>query len=125
MSKRLTIEEFIKTLKSGSGSGDSSGGGSGVLCISSEADSSTATAVLDKTWQEIHDALALGTLIIVRSKNVQSPDVDMTYTPFAFALSAGKDAGSYYVNIYSIGNSTPAMYECDTTDGFPGYVFGD
>ena len=62
MSKRLTIEEFIKTLKSGSGSGDSSGGGSGVLCISSEADSSTATAVLDKTWQEIHDALALQTL---------------------------------------------------------------
>ena len=72
MSKRLTIEEFIETLKHG-GSG---GGGPMVVTISRttkriEAQNVEAEYVdmavdeMDKTWQEIHDALERGVFVLV------------------------------------------------------------
>ena len=50
MSKRLTIEEFIKTLSKGG-----SGGSGDTLVVNVVKDDSNER--LDKTWQEIKDAL--------------------------------------------------------------------
>lgn len=60
MSKRLTIEEFIKTLKSGG-----SGSGGGALTVNCTHDSDDNCLRLDKTWKEIDDALRSGQIVIV------------------------------------------------------------
>lgn len=54
MSKRLTIEEFIKTLSKGG----SESVGSGILVVECQriVNDEGSARTLDHTWQEIHDA---------------------------------------------------------------------
>lgn len=87
--------------------GGSSGGG--VLVVRADDD----TGALNKTWQEIHDALSNGTIVVVHGPAVQAefPAV------LNYIILADKGEGVY--NIYfSYDNESPAM-TATSANGYP------
>lgn len=89
------------------GGGGSSGGG--VLVVRADDD----TGALNKTWQEIHDALSNGTIVVVRGPAVQAEfPASLNYI-----ILADKGEGVY--NIYfSYDNKSPAM-TATSANGYP------
>ena len=115
MSKRLTIEEFIKTLK---GSGSGSGGAAEPMMIHESISGSTAT--MDKTWQEIYDAFTAGRVVI------NYPGSDTENYPIAgsvVAVTGYPGSGSYSVTFYRTGSL--AEYHANSADDYPNYTYTD
>ena len=91
------------------GGGGSSGGG--VLVVHQDAD-----GVLDKTWQEIHDAFF-----------AVLADTDETSKLLSFFYSIGMDEEGYWVSVASPSSSSPIEFDMVTfatnsADGYPVYV---
>lgn len=116
MSKRLTIEEFIQTLKSGSGSGGSSG--SGALIVNLSYEGSTYTA--DKTWKEIYDAFVSGVSVrFIDSNHVPDNPYPVVYTIFNIYS---------FVNQYTIAlthDNLNFYLTATSEDEYPEYNAGD
>lgn len=105
MSKRLTIEEFIKTLKSGgSGSGD-------VLVVNAVLDDHGDITHLDKTWQEIYDTM--GRAVIYKE-----------YSEEDYEWTAVVSAGIHFSDRrYYVGTNDTQFYTT-SPDGYPGEASG-
>ena len=96
-----------------SGGGGSSGGGVLVVHIDEEY------TTLDKTWQEIHDALAHG----IPCVTVYTDDDDVEQGQIV-SVSASAGTGQHIVNALSAQGTTPVVVKWTVTsaDGYPAYV---
>lgn len=84
---------------------DESGGGSGggVLVVNvNEA------GVLDKTWQEIHDAFVSGGAVVDKEGTHQNA-----------AIGVGSNKGTFFVTFASQPNWIPGTFVSDAADGYP------
>ena len=90
---------------SGGGGGTS---GDGVLVVHNVYDDQTFTHWLDKTWQEIYDALLSGTIVVIVY------DMGSNYAKIALPVEAYLDTGVYYVS-----DHVDANYATDSADGYP------
>ena len=110
MEKGVGIGEVIALHKALGGGGGSSGGGVLVAHIDNN------TGVIDKTWQEIHDALSNGTIVVV-----STPADQAEYpTSLNYISSVEKEGGAY--NIYfTYDNENPAM-AATSANGYPEWV---
>ena len=109
-------EEEIKAIAemfSNMSGGGSSGGG--VLVVNIDEEYTT----LDKTWQEIHDALAQG----IPCVTVYAEDNDFEQGQIV-SVSASAGTGNYIVNALSAQGTTPVVVKWTATsaDGYPAYV---
>ena len=87
----------------------------------------TGAYTLDKTWQEIHDALAAGKIVIAYSVNIQWTDPDLATIVPQYILTA-EHSGLYtvtYVSVSGQGGSTPMLiggtWSCSSADDYPYY----
>lgn len=83
--------------------------GSCVMTVNATTENDVTT--LDKTWQEIHDAIAAGKLVII-------PIIGATNAEMEIITSAVSDTG---FKIFIFGNTESAKYLADTADGYPSY----
>lgn len=98
-----------------------SGGGGGGLVV--HATQGAGAIVLDKTWQEIHDAMAAGTSAFV----VVPPTVEgepTTVFPAIECNFAGSDyqGGGYAVvihNFLSLAETKYFVFQCNAASGYP------
>lgn len=104
---------------------DQSGGGSGggVFITTANYDETTLTSTLDKTWQEIHDAISSGMIGVVRSATTASE------TPTAYAdtlisvIFYNNQGGNYKVVTYEDGSQV--AYTTATANGYPSFSDDD
>lgn len=84
----------------------------GVLIVHSNFDVTTGIITLDKTWDEIHDALS--NYIVVIRHNISDGAQD-------FPIQCGiTDNNIYYINtVMSIGNQMQYGYTTDSPNGYP------
>ena len=74
---------------------------------------------LNKTWKEIHDALASGTLVVL----VYSTETDLQQCCF---YATEVDAYGYYLYLGNFsGGSASGYFKADTENGYPVYVEDD
>lgn len=96
--------------KSGGGGGGTSGGGVLVVNVTDNA----GTMTCDKTWQEIHDALAQGIpcVTVYTDRNA----VEQGQIVYASGIP-----GNYYVSVLSAQGTTPvvAKWTATSADGYP------
>ena len=95
----LELEDNVLSVKNGGSSG-------GVVVLN--VDNST----LDKTWQEIHDGIAEGTIFAVVTVSETEAYMDMVITAYA-------ESDSYIVSLHS-----ESMYITDSSDGYPSASVG-
>lgn len=79
------------------------GSGGGVLVVTD------TNGTLDKTWQEIHDAMLVGYVVID----------DGTNSLCAIGAVADARSGSYKVSTCSLGGTTLRAYTTDSASGYP------
>lgn len=107
----MNTGEVIALIKAfGGGGGGSSGGG--VLVVHETVSGTTHT--LDKTWQEIHDALAQGIPCVTVYTNRNN--VEQGQIVFVSGIP-----GNYYVSVLSAQATTPVVVKLTATsaDGYP------
>ena len=97
------MEQYLDYIAKNGGSGGGGGGG-GVLVVTAETDTETSTSTLDKTWQEIHDAMLAGGAVIL------SQD-DGLITAIMYVGSRNSQ--------YAVVAGTDGAYVTDTSDGYP------
>lgn len=117
MSKRLTIEEFIETLKQGgSGSGESSSGGA--LTVNCDYDSVNERLTLDKTWRTIDDAIRSGSIVIVLEGEAGAYLATTSYDP-----TVGDDIPPYGCTVHGMWRTANAavVFEAASEDDYPTY----
>lgn len=101
---------LVATPQIGGGGG---GGGFGVLAVS--ADLTADTPVLNKTWQEIHDAALTSAVVLVS----QTRDT-VEQMVLIRVLTSNTNYG---VVFFSPGDSNASvLFISDTADGYPVYV---
>ena len=101
----MTTGEVIALIKAFGGGGGSSGGG-GVLVVND------VSGTLDKTWQEIHDALLVGSVLVVVEDVVGvTQDIVNNVTENHYAVKTISD-GQYRA---SSASGYPAWYESGGT----------
>ena len=88
-----------------SGGGAISVGGAGNGLI---VNYDSETYLLDKTWQEIHDALESMKVTIALSESA-----------YLVESATGNDHDGYVVSIYQPGSSPYGMYECISANDYP------
>lgn len=91
-----------------------SGAGSGkfIVNVSTPNLAFPTLEVMDKTWKEIHDAMANGVIpVVIYNEDVYS------------ITSVGHDASSYYVNVNWLGNTT--AFGTDSETSYPNCDFSD
>ena len=93
------------------GGGGGGGGSSNVLVVTDNA------GTLDKTWQEIHDAVEAGQVVVFQQA------LDNALTLYGFA-GIEADTGYYAVYLYNFGNSTKASYVTNSASGYPALSIG-
>jgi hypothetical protein len=67
---------------------------------------------LDKTWQEIHDAVAAGQFIVVQFENEDG-------IFWSYISSVESDSSYYRVNVFSPGPMATNEYGTDSPTGYP------
>lgn len=91
-------------------------GGGGALVIHENE-----SGELDRTWQEIHDAISAGQICI----SLYSADNEQqTVAQTLYVTDAVREGSSYYVRVCSVdlaGSLTVWRYETDSADGYPAY----
>lgn len=107
----MNIGEVIALIKAFGGSGGGSSGG-GVLVVNMD----TATGTLDKTWQEIHDALAQGIPCVILYAEDGYVEQDLIVSVMA-------SAGYYSVIALTAHGTTPfaGKLTAASADGYPAY----
>lgn len=105
----MTQGEVIALIKAfGGSSGGGGGGGSDVVIVHSDAD----TGALDKTWQEIHDALNDGKLVM----DIYADGDDVFQTIYAIATPYNAQFAIYAVGTSLQGDPT---YVADSKTDYP------
>lgn len=105
----MTTGEVIALIKAfgGSGGGSSSGG---VLVVTETYDGNHST--LNKTWQEIHDAVVGGQMVVFQFTN--DDGIFWNY------LSSVESVSGYYaVNVFNSGSLANVNYGTDSANGYP------
>ena len=92
----------------------------GVFVVHDEYDGESGTDTLDKTWKEIHDALASGKFVPIVFINEEYNSAKQAYIYGAGVDGAGGD-GDYEVMVYDISNNAYASFYADTENGYPSY----
>ena len=108
----MNTGEVIALIKAFGGSGGGSSGG-GVLVVHD------VDGTLDKTWQEIHDALLTGGAIVLRA------DGQDAYCDIIFKAVKSSDESSFNVACGSIeppGNAGAWLYSASSASGYPSYT---
>lgn len=98
---------------SNAGQGGSGGGGSGVLVVS--ADMTADTPVLNKTWQEIHDAALTSVVVLV---SLTGDAVEQ----MALMRVSAIDTNYLVAFVYPDTSNVPVLFTGNTADGYPVYV---
>lgn len=83
------------------------GGGGGILRVSSVYDEETSRVVLDKTWQEIHDAY----FAFIVADTGEWENIAM--------IDSGES--TYTIKTVSVNSGSPLTYSCDTPSAYPYY----
>lgn len=99
----------VEYLGEGNGQGGSGGGG---LVVHVSTDEATGEKTLDKTWQEIHDALAAGTYTMVLEGDTSSDNLTPAMVGGVFF---DEDYG-YGVIVYT---DPTSMYYAQTANSYP------
>lgn len=95
----------VEYLGEGNGQGGSGGGG---LVVHVNEDEATSDHTLDKTWQEIYDALAAGRYVLILIQNESS----VAQTPID---NAGIGGAGYCVYAGDL------TFKANSADGYPSY----
>ena len=92
-----------------------SGGGGGALVVQMDANTNT----LNKTWQEITDALSAGTIVVAVATYEFEDEIDITQT--LFTASVWLDPSSYSLDGVSVqgGNVAGVRFIADTANDYP------
>lgn len=101
------------------------GGGSGLICtatVSVNADNYECY-VLDKTWQEIHDAMAQGRNVII-NQPASSPTYDMFPRVLA-VVEATENIDNNEYGVTVIAWASTVDYMAHSPNGFPVYTYGE
>ena len=104
-------EQYLAAIVENGGGGGGSGGG---VLVVNEVD-----GTLDKSWQEIHDAMLSG--IVVMPSISTTEDVYGKYEAlYSFGVTCISDVQYEYpeYNTYTISTEN-ANYVCSTADGYP------
>lgn len=101
----MTTGEVIALIKAFGGSGGGSSGG-GVLVVHYE------NGVLDKTWQEIHDAVASGQFVVIQSEN----DDGIFWN---YISSVESDSNYYMVIVFWTGTGNTGELGTNSPTGYP------
>ena len=107
-------EQYLDAIAKNGGGG---GSGGGVLVVHIDEEYSA----LDKTWQEIHDALAQGTPCVT----LYAEDDDVFQGLIASVVIGGPpDSRVYTVHVITTRGDTVVgqIWEATSTDGYPEYV---
>lgn len=90
----------------------SGGGSSGTMAVHIDQ-----TGTLDKTWQEIFDAMANGTAAYI----VYATESEVQYQ--WFVISAVNDDGVYFLDVFdfNLGSAGDSAFATDSADGYPVY----
>lgn len=111
MDKGVGIGEVIALHKALGSGGGSSGGGA---LVATDTD-----GTLDKTWQEIHDALLTGGAIILQ---VDGQDA-YCYTVFSVTKAPGESSFDVVAgSIVLPSDVASALYSASSASGYPVYV---
>ena len=100
-------EKFLKAIADNAGGGGSSGG---VLVVHMDEN----TGALDKTWQEIHDAVAAGQIVNIPLYNGET-EAYTTLVGIAWLTSDDK----YGLWVYGSSAQDPALAIADTANDYP------
>ncbi len=99
-----------------------SGGSGGGVFITTGSLTTETTVTLDKTWQEIHDAISSGMIGVVR--NIEPSEVATAYSDHPIeSIAYSEDSESYQIRF-----NTPDMeflFATDTADGYPVCELGE
>lgn len=113
--QKIVLPVFKNVSSSGGG-----GGGSSALLVGGTYDSETLVCTLDKTWKEIHDAIAAGRVVVVNIEDVIPDFVDASCG--LWVVNGAYYNGDFYVFINEGGYS----WGTDSEDGYPNaYLGGD
>ena len=91
----VITEEKLNHMEDGIASG---GSGGGVLIVNSNYDESTETAILDKTWQEIYDAVKQKTQVIIEENTFETDFGRIALLP---VTSVERNPQKYLVTVLS------------------------
>lgn len=94
------------------------GGAGGVLVTTASFDETTQTVSLDKTWQEIYDAISSGMIGVVRET---FPSEVTSYSDTLIASVLYSDQGEDYEVMLNSMNQQ-IVYKTATADGYPSIV---
>lgn len=97
----------------GEGGGEGGGSTSSGLVIQKDAE-----GALDKTWQEIHDALASGIVPVILFPDNTDAAYGLEDSVAAVAL-AGHETGSETSGLYVINDGYGSLYACESANGYP------
>ena len=101
-----TKEMLLEAIANGVSGSGSSGGGS--LAITETYDEATDTYTLNKTWQEIYDALAAGKYVYIFGTSSNGA--------YHSTVNEASSADSFYYVYTSRGN---VPYTSESADGYP------
>lgn len=99
------------------------GAGKGVMIVTENYNAQTNVHVLDKTWQEIKDAITSGVQVLVKVHSVESDEWSYTESwgllaaPFVMENTTLEE-GEVISVIYSVNFGTYS-YDTDTPNGYP------
>lgn len=96
--------------------GIANAGGTLIVGVTVTVEDFLETAIMDKTWQEIHDALAAG-LRVITMQVIQEPDYSMVVQD---AIYQAYFDNEYYVYVDRRGGGESEFYT-DSPSGYPSY----
>ena len=92
--------------------GNGGGGGGGLVVREKSYDETRDITIYDKTWQEVHDAISAGALVIME-ESVQGG------TALAYCAFAGVQGGAYTVVFKLIASTAePIILAADSPDDY-------
>ena len=102
----MNTGEVIALIKAFGGSGGGGSSGGGVLVVHYE------NGALDKTWQEIHDAVVAGQFILIQSENDDG-------IFWSYIASVESSSNYYVVNVFWTGPASTSSLETNSPTGYP------
>ena len=122
------IEQYLDQIEQNTAGGGGGGsGGGGVFVVHSHYDENTGVTTLDKTWQEIWDALDAGQFptIVSAYSDEYGNEGDISYINNLWSEDGACGLQSF-APYYNAGDVTPVIwgasdYTTDSADGYPSY----
>lgn len=104
------VEQFLNDIIEQGGGGGGGSGGSGVLIVNVVED---PTEHLDKTWQEIYDAVKSGTPVFIKTLYEASDEMTVQLNLINYVSFWEDDNPPYKVQ------TDGDTYTCSTANGYP------